>query len=106
VGGAPLAAVLRSVNYGGIVAASGNTAGMSLPTNVAPFILRAVTLVGIDSSQFDIEERRELWGRLAKDLRPRRLEASEEVGLDGLEAALDRILQSRTRGRVLVRLDD
>jgi acrylyl-CoA reductase (NADPH) len=106
VGGAPLAAVLRSVRYGGIVAASGNTGGMSVPTNVAPFILRAVTLAGVDSAQFDIDERRELWGRLAKDLRPRRLEPSEEVGLDGLEAALDRILQSETRGRVLVRLDD
>jgi len=106
VGGATLAAVLRTTAYGGIVAASGNTGGMSVPTTVAPFILRAVTLAGIDSAQFDIGARRELWARLAADLRPRSLDASDEVGLDGLEHALDRILGNETRGRVLVRLDD
>jgi acrylyl-CoA reductase (NADPH) len=106
VGGAPLAAALRMIAYGGIVAASGNTAGMSVPTTVAPFILRAVTLAGIDSAQFDIVARRELWGRLATDLRPRSLEASDEVGLDALNETLDRILGNETRGRVLVRLDD
>lgn len=105
VGGAPLAAVLRTVAYGGIVAASGNTAGMSVPTSVAPFILRAVTLAGIDSAQFAIAARRELWGRLATDLHPRSLDASAEVGLDALEETLDRILANETRGRVLVRLD-
>jgi acrylyl-CoA reductase (NADPH) len=105
VGGEPLAAILRTLRYGGIVAACGNTAGMALPTSVAPFILRAVTLVGIDSAQFDIEARRALWARLADDLRPRSLAAGEEVGLDGLEDALDRILEGRTRGRVLVTID-
>jgi putative YhdH/YhfP family quinone oxidoreductase len=105
VGGAVLAAVLRAVSYGGIVAASGNTGGLAVATTVAPFILRAVTLAGIDSAQFDIAERRELWGRLATDLRPRALEASDEVGLEGLEQALDRILANQTRGRVLVRVD-
>jgi acrylyl-CoA reductase (NADPH) len=106
VGGATLAAVLRTTAYGGIVAASGNTGGMSVPITVAPFILRAVTLAGIDSAQFDLAARRELWGRLATDLRPRSLDATGEVGLDGLEQALDRILGNKTRGRVLVRLDD
>jgi len=77
-----------------------------VPITVAPFILRAVTLAGIDSAQFDIAARRELWGRLATDLRPRSLDATGEVGLDGLEQALDRILGNKTRGRVLVRLDD
>ena len=105
VGGAPLAAILRTLRHGGIVAACGNTAGMSLPTSVAPFILRAVTLAGIDSAQFDIAARRALWARLADDLRPQSLEASEEVGLDALEDALDRILDGRTRGRVLVSID-
>lgn len=105
VGGEPLAAILRTLRYGGIVAACGNTAGMALPTSVAPFILRAVTLVGIDSAQFDIRARRALWTRLADDLRPRSLEPGEEVGLDGLEDALDRILDGRTRGRVLVTID-
>jgi putative YhdH/YhfP family quinone oxidoreductase len=105
VGGAPLAAILRTLRHGGIVAACGNTAGMALPTNVAPFILRAATLAGIDSAQFDIAARRALWARLADDLRPRSLEPGEDVGLDGLEDALDRILAGRTRGRVLVSID-
>jgi putative YhdH/YhfP family quinone oxidoreductase len=106
VGGAPLAAILRTVRHGGIVAACGNTAGMSLSTTVAPFILRAVTLAGIDSAQFDIAARRALWERLANDLRPRSLDAVEQVGLDELEPVLDRILQGATQGRVLVRLSE
>lgn len=105
VGGATLAAILAGLRTGGIVAASGNTAGMGLKTTIAPFILRGVTLAGIDSAQFGIAERRKLWQRLATDLRPRFLEASEEVGLDGLTDVLDRILRGETQGRVLVRVD-
>lgn len=105
VGGAPLAAILATLSIGGIVAASGNTAGMKLDTTVAPFILRGVTLAGVDSANFPIDERRQLWDRLADDLRPRALEASGEVSLDELEGTLDAILASRTRGRVLVRVD-
>jgi acrylyl-CoA reductase (NADPH) len=104
VGGAPLAAILSQLSIGGLVAASGNTAGMALQTSVAPFILRGVTLAGIDSANFPIEARRALWGRLADDMRPRALDASREVGLEGLEDTLDAILQGATRGRVLVRL--
>lgn len=105
VGGAPLAAILRSVRTGGIVAASGNTAGMDLPTNVAPFILRAVTLAGIDSAQMEIGARRALWARLAGDMRPTALDPSEEVALDDVEQALDRILAGETRGRIVVDVD-
>ena len=104
VGGAPLAAILRAVKTGGIVAATGNTAGMTVPTTVAPFILRGVTLAGMDSANVPIDERRRLWARLANDLRPRSLEASDEVDLDGLEAALDRILEGDSRGRTIVRV--
>jgi acrylyl-CoA reductase (NADPH) len=102
VGGAPLARILSETAIGGIVAASGNTAGLALQTSVAPFILRGITLAGIDSANHPIDDRRALWARLADDLRPSHLEASEEVGLDGLEATLDAILRGRTRGRVLV----
>jgi acrylyl-CoA reductase (NADPH) len=102
VGGAPLARILSETAIGGIVAASGNTAGLALQTSVAPFILRGITLAGIDSANHPIDDRRALWARLADDLRPAHLEASEEVGLDGLEATLDAILRGRTRGRVLV----
>lgn len=105
VGGAPLAAILSTTAIGGIVAASGNTAGFGLPTTVAPFILRGVTLAGIDSANHPIDDRRALWARLAGDLRPRMLEPSAEVGLDSLSDALDAILAGQTRGRVIVRLD-
>jgi len=106
VGGAPLAVILSQLSIGGLVAASGNTAGLALETSVAPFILRGVTLAGIDSANHPIADRRALWGRLADDMRPRHLDADGEVGLDGLEDALDAILRGETRGRVLVRLDD
>jgi acrylyl-CoA reductase (NADPH) len=103
VGGDTLAGVLRSLRYGAAVAASGNTGGMQLPATVLPFILRSVSLLGIDSVQNPIEERRALWGRLADDLRPRHLDA-REIGLDELEGTLDAILQGKLQGRTVVKL--
>jgi acrylyl-CoA reductase (NADPH) len=105
VGGAPLAKVLSQTAIGGLVAASGNTAGLALHTSVAPFILRGVTLAGIDSANHPIDDRRALWRRLADDMRPSTLEASRVVGLEELEATLDAILDGATRGRVLVDVD-
>ncbi|MDP5183615.1 acryloyl-CoA reductase [Blastococcus sp. BMG 814] len=106
VGGATLAAVLASLRYGAAVAASGNTGGMALPTTVLPFILRGVALLGIDSVQCPIDLRRAVWQRLATDLRPAALDdlATEEVPLDGVPAALERILAGGARGRTLVRI--
>ena len=106
VGGRPLAAILSQLSIGGLVAASGNTAGLALESSVAPFILRGITLAGIDSANHPIDDRRALWARLADDMRPRHLDAGREVGLGELEEALDAILRSETRGRVLVRVDD
>jgi acrylyl-CoA reductase (NADPH) len=104
VGGTTLAAVLRGIRYGGAVAATGLTGGPGLKTTVLPFILRAVALLGVDSVDAPIERRREVWGRLAGDLRPD-LEALDagEVGLDGVPEALERILAGGMRGRTLVR---
>src|SRR3954447_1715771 len=87
VGGEVLAGVLRSLRYGAAVAACGNTGGMKLPTTVLPFILRGVSLLGVDSVQTPIEERKETWKRLADDLRPPHLDDSiaREISLDGLE---------------------
>ena len=106
VGGELLAAVLASLRYGAAVAASGNTGGTSLPTTVFPFILRGVALLGIDSVQCPIERRREIWGRLAGDLRPPVLDdlATDEVALADVPAALERILAGGARGRTLVRV--
>lgn len=106
VGGPTLAYVLATLRHGGSVAASGNTGGVELHTTVFPFILRGVSLLGVDSVQCPIEERTELWRRLAFDLRPRALEliATEEIGLDQLPNALDRVLAGGNLGRTLVRL--
>jgi acrylyl-CoA reductase (NADPH) len=105
VGGASLPYVLRTLRRGGIVAASGNTSGSDLVTTVFPFILRGVSLVGIDSAQLEIGRRRDLWTRISRDLRPVDLDAATtEVTLDTLESALDAILAGEARGRWIVRI--
>jgi putative YhdH/YhfP family quinone oxidoreductase len=105
VGAATLPHILRTLRYGGAVAASGNTSGPALATTVFPFILRGVALLGVDSAAVPIDERRGIWARLGGDLRPRGLgEAVTEVTLDELEPALDAILAGRARGRWVVRV--
>lgn len=104
VGGATLAYALRTLRYGAAVAACGLTGGAALSTTVLPFILRGVTLLGVDSVQMPIERRRALWHRIATDLRPPGLEAeiAREIGLEELPGALDAILRGELRGRTVV----
>jgi acrylyl-CoA reductase (NADPH) len=105
VGGATLPYVLRTLRIGGAVAASGNAGGPKLDTTVFPFILRGVALLGMDSVNVPIGRRRELWDRLATDLRPRELGVHcTEVTLDTLDTALDGILAGEARGRWVVRV--
>lgn len=105
VGGATLSYVVRTLRYGGAVAASGLTGGTNLEMTVLPFILRGVSLLGIDSVETPLSLRRAIWDRIAGDLRPRDLELmSSEVGLDDLSDALDSILAGAGRGRVVVRV--
>jgi acrylyl-CoA reductase (NADPH) len=106
VGGDVLAGVLRSARYGAPVAACGNTGGVKLPATVLPFILRGVSLLGVDSVQTPIEDRRETWGRLAGDLRPPHLEdaIAREITLDDLDEALGAILRGELQGRTVVRI--
>jgi acrylyl-CoA reductase (NADPH) len=105
VGGAALPYLLRTLRHGGAVAASGNTGGVAFSTTVFPFILRDVSLIGIDSSAVLLDERCSIWERLATDLRPRNLgQRVTEIGLDGLEAALDAILAGQAHGRWVVGL--
>ena len=107
VGGATLAHVLARLAPGGAVAASGNVGGADLPTTVLPFILRGVTLYGIDSSQTPIARRREVWDRIATDLKPKGLDAVEQVvDLAHVEAALDEIGRGGVTGRYVVQLRD
>jgi acrylyl-CoA reductase (NADPH) len=106
VGGAALAGVLRSMRYGAAVAACGNTGGIKLESTVLPFILRGVSLLGVDSVQTPIQARRETWARLADDLRPPHLDETitREIGLDELDDALDAVLRGELRGRTIVRV--
>jgi acrylyl-CoA reductase (NADPH) len=105
VGAATLPYVLRTLRTGAAVAASGNASGPKLDTTVFPFILRGVALLGMDSAQLAIPRRREIWDRLATDLRPRSLgEHVTEVTLDTLDEALDGIHAGAARGRWVVRV--
>ncbi len=105
VGGAPLALAQRSVRYGGAVASSGLTGGTDLHTTIFPFILRAVSLLGIDSVQTPMAERRAVWARLAGDLRPPGLDRlTREITLDEVDPFLDEVLAGRGRGRTVVRV--
>lgn len=104
VGGSALAEALRTVRYGGAVAASGLTGGNDLATTVYPFIVRGVALLGIDTVATPIEERRSLWSEMAGAFPLEHVEemVHEEVGLGGLTAALNQVLDAAVRGRILV----
>jgi len=104
VGGRSLAEALRTVRYGGAVAASGLTGGNELATTVYPFIVRGVALLGIDTVATPIEERRALWRDMADSFPLQHCEemVNEEIGLHELTAALDRVLDAAVRGRILV----
>jgi acrylyl-CoA reductase (NADPH) len=105
VGGATLPYVLRTLQQGAAVASSGNAGGAKLETTVFPFILRGVALLGMNSVPVPIARRRELWDRLATDLRPRELGVhATEVTLDQLDSALDAIVAGSARGRWVVRI--
>jgi acrylyl-CoA reductase (NADPH) len=103
VGSTTLANVLATTRYGGVVAACGLAQGNDLPTTVLPFILRGVTLAGIDSVRAPHERRVEAWDRLARDLDLAKLERmTESIGLGDVPAAAERILAGQVRGRLVV----
>jgi acrylyl-CoA reductase (NADPH) len=91
--------------YRGAIAACGLAGGMDLPSSVAPFILRGVCLLGIDSVMCPIELRRVAWSRLASDLDSRKLaEITQEIRLDQVVEAGGRILTGQVRGRIVVKI--
>src|SRR5215468_9772114 len=105
VGSTTLANVLSMTRYGGAVAACGLAGGMDLPTNVAPFILRGVTLIGIDSVYRPRADREEAWKRLEFDLdRAKLKEMTHEIGLADVVEAGRQIVDGRIRGRVVVKI--
>jgi acrylyl-CoA reductase (NADPH) len=105
VGSTTLANVLSMTKYAGAIAACGLAAGMDLPTSVAPFILRGVCLLGIDSVMCPIELRRTAWSRLASDLdRTKLAEITHEIGLDQVIDNGAKILAGQVRGRTVVKI--
>jgi acrylyl-CoA reductase (NADPH) len=105
VGSTTLANLLSMTKYGGAIAACGLAAGMDLPASVAPFILRGVCLLGIDSVMCPIERRKAAWARLARDLDKSKLtEITSEISLDQVQAEGAKILAGQVRGRIVVKI--
>jgi putative YhdH/YhfP family quinone oxidoreductase len=107
VGGEILSAAIKSTVYGGVVTCCGVAGSFDLPLNVYPFILRGVSLFGIDSALCPPSVREEVWRRLAGKWKPTRLmESAIEVPLSGLEEKFEAMLRGELRGRTVVNLLD
>lgn len=105
VGSTTLANLLSMTKYGGAIAACGLAGGMDLPSSVAPFILRGVCLLGIDSVMCPIEPRKAAWQRLASDLdRTKLAEITHEIPLDQVSEWGAKILAGQVRGRIVVKI--
>jgi NADPH2:quinone reductase len=105
VGGEQLAWLTRTMQPEGLIASFGNAGGIDFKTTVLPFILRGVRLIGVNSGETPMPLRRKIWGRLASDLKPRRLAAiAHDITLEALPAYFDKMLKGRIRGRAVVRL--
>lgn len=105
VGSTTLANVLSMTRYGGAVAACGLAGGMDLPTSVAPFILRGVSLLGIDSVMCPLPLRQKAWQHLETDLDGSKIAAIvSEIGLADVIAAGGRIVEGKVRGRIVVKI--
>lgn len=104
VGGNTLATILSQTKYGGTVTVCGNAGGMNVSTTVFPFILRGINLIGIDSVYYPMEQRKQLWKRMATELKPDTLlsDIGQEITLDELPETLENILKGNIRGRTLV----
>jgi acrylyl-CoA reductase (NADPH) len=103
VGSHTLANVLSQTRYGGVVTACGLAQGMDLPASVAPFILRGVTLAGIDSVMRPKADRIEAWSRLARDLDLAKLDTmTSPAALADLPGLGAEIVQGKVRGRIVV----
>lgn len=107
VGGIMLDTALRQTEHNGTVACCGNVLGHKLYTNVYPFILRGITLTGMDSGNCLMELRKKLWHHLATDWKPDGLpQLARECSLEELDTEIDRILNGQQVGRVVVNLRD
>jgi putative YhdH/YhfP family quinone oxidoreductase len=107
IGGEILATMIKSIHPHGGVTCCGNVGSHDLPMNVYPFILRGVTLMGIDSQNCPMPMRLKVWNKIASEWKLDRLEVlTTEVSLDGLNERIDLILQRKHKGRTIVRLPE
>jgi NADPH2:quinone reductase len=104
VGGDMLAWLTRTTNYWGAIASTGLAGGVELRTTVMPFILRGVSILGVDSVMCPMEIRREVWRRLATDMKPPLMKIAQTITLDDLGPAFETLLAGRARGRYVVRI--
>jgi len=106
VGGEMLATAIKSTRYGGAVTCCGNTASPDLPLNVYPFILRGVSLLGIDSAECPMAVRIPIWQKIATTWRLPNLELiSTEISLRELDRQIEYIIQGKQKGRIILNLD-
>jgi len=106
VGGNMLATAIKSTNYGGSVTCCGNIASDQFSTSVYPFILKGVSLFGIDSVNCPMNIRLKIWDKLSSDWKPDNLDANvNEISLDGLSEEIDMMLCGNHKGRTIVNLD-
>lgn len=104
LGSHTLANACAQTRYGGAVAACGLAQGMDLPSSVAPFILRGISLLGIDSVMAPMALREQAWTRLARDLDPQLLETmTTEIPLSGAIEAAQKLMAGQVRGRIVVK---
>ena len=107
VGSTTLANILAQVSYGGAVSACGLAQGMDLPSTVMPFILRGVSLLGIDSVMAPMQLRERAWKRLSENININKLEEMTiDASLDQVEGLANEILQGKVRGRVIVNISE
>jgi acrylyl-CoA reductase (NADPH) len=105
VGSHTLANACAQTRYGGVVAACGLAQGADFPATVMPFILRGVSLVGIDSVMAPLARRQQAWQRLARDLDPAKLEAmTTEISLEQAIERAQALMQGKVRGRIVVKI--
>ena len=105
VGGAILSTAIRSTKYGGTITSCGNAASPDLPLTVYPFILRGVSLLGVETVNCPLNVRREIWRRLSQEWKLEHLDMiATEISLDQLDESLDLILQGKHRGRTVINL--
>ena len=106
VGGNILATAIKSTKRGGSIACCGTVASTELPTTVFPFILRGVSLLGIDSAECPMETRIEIWNKISGEWKLDNLDhVSVQCSLEDLESKIDLILAGKLKGRIVVNLD-